>query len=163
MLNIQNLSYLQGGIPLLQNVNLQAYANQRIGLVGKNGCGKSTLFRLIRGEIRPDSGEVALQSGKTIAFVEQEIASSDQPALEFVLDGDVELRLLEKNPGEGKSRCGMVRCATPLRGHRRLRCQGARRTAAERAGLCQRHAGAPGHQFLRRLAHAPESGARADA
>jgi len=42
MLNIQNLSYLQGGIPLLQNVNLQAFANQRIGLVGKNGCGKST-------------------------------------------------------------------------------------------------------------------------
>ena len=96
MLNIQNLSYLQGGIPLLQNVNLQAYSNQRIGLVGKNGCGKSTLFRLIRGEIKPDSGEVSMQSGKTIAFVEQEIASSDQPALEFVLDGDVELRLLEK-------------------------------------------------------------------
>jgi ATP-binding cassette subfamily F protein 3 len=96
MLNIQNLSYLQGGIPLLQNVNLQAYTNQRIGLVGKNGCGKSTLFRLIRGEIKPDSGEISMQSGKTIAFVEQEIASSDQPALEFVLDGDVELRLLEK-------------------------------------------------------------------
>jgi len=96
MLNIQNLSYLQGGIPLLQNVNLQAYANQRIGLVGKNGCGKSTLFRMIRGEIKPDSGEVSIQSGKTIAFVEQEIANSDQPALEFVLDGDAELRLLEK-------------------------------------------------------------------
>ena len=96
MLNIQNLTYLQGGTPLLQNVNLQAYANQRIGLVGKNGCGKSTLFRLIRGEIKPDSGEISLQSGKTIAFVEQEIANSDQSALEFVLDGDVELRLLEK-------------------------------------------------------------------
>jgi ATP-binding cassette subfamily F protein 3 len=96
MLNIQNLSYLQGGIPLLQNVSLQAYTNQRIGLVGKNGCGKSTLFRLIRGEIKPDGGEVSMQSGKTIAFVEQEIAGSDQPALEFVLDGDVELRQLEK-------------------------------------------------------------------
>jgi ATP-binding cassette subfamily F protein 3 len=96
MLNIQNLSYLQGGIPLLQNANLQAFANQRIGLVGKNGCGKSTLFHLIRGEIKPDSGEVSLQSGKTIAFVEQEIANSDQPALEFVLDGDAELRRLEK-------------------------------------------------------------------
>jgi ATP-binding cassette subfamily F protein 3 len=95
MLNIQNLTYLQGGIPLLQNVNLQAYTNQRIGLVGKNGCGKSTLFRLIRGEIKPDGGEIAMQSGKTIAFVEQEIANSDQPAIEFVLDGDVELRLLE--------------------------------------------------------------------
>ena len=96
MLNIQNLTYLQGGIPLLQNVNLQAYSDQRIGLVGKNGCGKSTLFRLIRGEIKPDGGEIAMQAGKTIAFVEQEIATSDQPALEFVLDGDAELRLLEK-------------------------------------------------------------------
>ncbi|MBI5430883.1 MAG: ATP-binding cassette domain-containing protein [Nitrosomonadales bacterium] len=96
MLNIQNLTYLQGGIPLFQQTNLQAFANQRIGLVGKNGCGKSTLFRLIRGEIRPDGGDVSLQSGKTIAFVEQEIASSDQPALEFVLDGDARLRELEK-------------------------------------------------------------------
>ena len=96
MLNIKNLSYLQGGIPLLENVNLQAYANQRIGLVGKNGCGKSTLFRLIRGMIKPDSGEVSIQPGKTVAFVEQETANSDQPALEFVLDGDAELRLLEK-------------------------------------------------------------------
>ena len=96
MLNIKNLSYLQGGIPLLENVNLQAYTNQRIGLVGKNGCGKSTLFRLIRGMIKPDSGEVSIQPGKTVAFVEQETANSDQPALEFVLDGDAELRLLEK-------------------------------------------------------------------
>ena len=96
MLNIKNLSYLQGGIPLLENVNLQAYANQRIGLVGKNGCGKSTLFRLIRGLIKPDSGEVSIQPGKTVAFVEQETVNSDQPTLEFVLDGDAELRLLEK-------------------------------------------------------------------
>ncbi len=96
MLNIQNLTYLQGGIPLFQQANLQAFANQRIGLVGKNGCGKSTLFRLIRGELKPDGGEVSLQSGKTIAYVEQEIASSGQPALEFVLDGDLQLRQLEK-------------------------------------------------------------------
>ena len=96
MLNIQHLTYLQGGAPLLQDANLQVFANQRVGLVGKNGCGKSTLFHLIRGEIRPDSGEVALQSSKTIASVEQEIINSNQPALEFVLDGDIELRQLEK-------------------------------------------------------------------
>ena len=96
MLNIQNLTYLQGGIPLLLNINLQAFADQRIGLVGQNGCGKSTLFRLIRGEIKPDSGEVSLQAGKTLAFVEQEIANSLQSALEFVLDGDAELRILEQ-------------------------------------------------------------------
>jgi len=90
------MTFLQGGIPLFQQANLQAFANQRIGLVGKNGCGKSTLFRLIRGELKPDGGDISLQSGKTIAFVEQEIANSDQPALEFVLDGDMQLRQLEK-------------------------------------------------------------------
>jgi ATP-binding cassette, subfamily F, member 3 len=96
MLNIQNLTYLQGGLPLLQDTNLQIFASQRVGLVGKNGCGKSTLFQLIRGVIKPDSGEISFQSGKTIAFVEQEIINSNQPAIEFVLDGDVELRQLEK-------------------------------------------------------------------
>ena len=96
MLNIQNMTYLQSGIPLFQQANLQAFANQRIGMVGKNGCGKTTLFRLIRGELKPDGGEVSLQSGKTIAYVEQEIVNSAQPALEFVLDGDMQLRRLEK-------------------------------------------------------------------
>lgn len=71
MLNIQRLTYLQGGIPLLENCDLQIFSNQRVGLVGKNGCGKSTLFRLVRGVIKPDSGEVSLQPGKTVAFVEQ--------------------------------------------------------------------------------------------
>ncbi|NCN23418.1 MAG: ABC-F family ATP-binding cassette domain-containing protein, partial [Gallionella sp.] len=96
MLNILNMTYLQGGIPLFEQANLQAFADQRIGLVGKNGCGKSTLFRLIRGEIKAEAGEVSLQSGKTLAYVEQEIAHSDQAALEFALDGDVKLRQLEK-------------------------------------------------------------------
>jgi len=96
MLNIQNMSYLQGGVPLFQQANLQLFSNQRIGLVGKNGCGKSTLFRLIRGELSPDGGEVSLQSGKTLACVEQEIVNSAQAALEFVLDGDTRLRELEQ-------------------------------------------------------------------
>ncbi|HEX7455744.1 MAG TPA: ATP-binding cassette domain-containing protein [Gallionella sp.] len=95
------MTYLQGGVPLFQQANLQAFANQRIGLVGKNGCGKSTLFRLIRGELKPESGEVSLQSGKTLAYVEQEIANSDKTAMEFVLDGDVQLRILEKILAQG--------------------------------------------------------------
>ncbi len=95
MLNIQSLTFHQDGIPLLQNCNLQIFAGQRVGLVGKNGCGKSTLFRLIRGVVKPDTGDVILQAGKTIAFVEQEIISSGRSVLDFVLDGDVELRQLE--------------------------------------------------------------------
>ena len=96
MLNIQSLTYLQGGVPLLENSNLQIFADQRVGLVGKNGCGKSTLFQLIRGVIKSDGGEISLQHGKTIASVEQEIINSNQSAIEFVLDGDIELRQLEK-------------------------------------------------------------------
>jgi ATP-binding cassette subfamily F protein 3 len=101
MLTIQNLTYLCGGRALFQQASLLVFANQRVGLVGKNGCGKSTLFRLIRGELKPDGGEVALQQGKTLAFVEQEIANSGQAALEFVLDGDAELRRLEKMLAQG--------------------------------------------------------------
>jgi len=95
MLSLTHLTYLVGGRPLFRDAALQIFADQRVGLVGRNGCGKSTLFRLIRGELRPDGGEIALQAGKTLAFVEQEISSSDKPALEFVLDGDTELRALE--------------------------------------------------------------------
>ena len=95
MLSITNLNYLAGGKPLFHNATLPIFADQRVGLVGKNGCGKSTLFRLIRGELKADSGDIALQAGKTLAFVEQEISNSDKPALEFVLDGDTELRALE--------------------------------------------------------------------
>lgn len=96
MLNIQNLTYYQSGDPLFQQANLQVFASQRVGLVGFNGCGKSTLFKLIRGQLKADSGDISLQAGKTLAFVEQEIINSDLPALEFVLDGDVRLRQLEK-------------------------------------------------------------------
>src|SRR5574340_1810327 len=103
MLFIENLSYFVGGKPLFQGDSLQVFPNQRVGLVGKNGCGKSTLFRLIRSEIRPDDGEISLQQGKTLAFVEQEIANSGQPALEFVLDGDAELRQLERRSEEHTS------------------------------------------------------------
>ena len=95
MLNITNLVYHVAGKPIFSDATLQIFANQRVGLVGKNGCGKSTLFRLIRAEIKPDGGDVALQSGKTIGFVAQEIDTAERPAVEFVLDGDTELRELE--------------------------------------------------------------------
>lgn len=95
VLNILSLHQLAGNKPLFHNASLQIFAEQRVGLVGKNGCGKSTLFRLIRGELKPDGGDISLQAGKTLAFVEQEIANSDRPALEFTLDGDIELRELE--------------------------------------------------------------------
>lgn len=101
MLTIQALTYLQCGNVLFENCDLQVFVNQRIGLVGRNGSGKSTFFQLIRGVIKQDGGKIHLQVGKTIAFVEQEIANSNQAIIEFVLDGDVELRKLENIIAQG--------------------------------------------------------------
>ncbi len=102
VLNILNLNQLAGSKPLFVNTNLQVFADQRVGLVGQNGSGKSTLFRLILGQLKPDGGEVSLQAGKSMAFVEQEIANSERSALEFALDGDSELRQLEAILAEEK-------------------------------------------------------------
>jgi ATP-binding cassette subfamily F protein 3 len=59
MLTINNLTYRIGGRVLFENAGVQIAANQRIGLVGRNGTGKSTLFKLIKGELSPDSGRSA--------------------------------------------------------------------------------------------------------
>ena len=60
MLTISNLTYRIGGRVLFEGAGVQIAANQRIGLVGRNGTGKSTLFKLIKGELSPDSGEISL-------------------------------------------------------------------------------------------------------
>ena len=77
---------------LIEDASLQAHAGQRIGVTGANGSGKSSLFELIRGGLQADAGEVALQPGCRVATVAQETPDSPLPALEFVLDGDAELR-----------------------------------------------------------------------
>ncbi|MEK8090637.1 ABC-F family ATP-binding cassette domain-containing protein [Thermithiobacillus plumbiphilus] len=95
MLSIQNLSYHAGPREILSKASLQVFHGQRVGLVGRNGGGKSTLLALIRGELQPDGGDIHLQAGVSIASVAQEIDNADRPAIEFVLDGDTELRELE--------------------------------------------------------------------
>ncbi|MDE3022444.1 MAG: ABC-F family ATP-binding cassette domain-containing protein [Pseudomonadota bacterium] len=95
MLEIQNMSFFRAGAQLFSSVSFKVFDGQRIGLVGRNGCGKSTLFRLILGEINPDIGEIVLQPGKTLAYVEQEIINTKKSALEFVIEGNQELNELE--------------------------------------------------------------------
>jgi ATP-binding cassette subfamily F protein 3 len=77
---------------LFENVSLQVQAGHRVGLVGANGSGKTSLFAAVLGELEVDQGEIALAAGTRIAHVAQASPSGDQPALEFVMDGDPELR-----------------------------------------------------------------------
>ncbi len=74
---------------------MNVHPGQKIGLVGANGSGKSSLMALVRGELHADAGEVALPPRWVLAHVAQETPALERPALEFVMDGDAELRELE--------------------------------------------------------------------
>lgn len=97
MLKFSHLSLRRGNRELLHDVDLTIHAGQRVGITGANGVGKSSLFALIRAQLQPDAGELVFPSAIVIAHVAQETPALDMSALEYVLDGDQELRSLEKN------------------------------------------------------------------
>lgn len=81
---------------LLDNATATINPGQKVGLVGKNGCGKSTLFALIKGEMSADAGSFSFPQNWQLAWVNQETPALDVPAIEYVIDGDREFRQLEK-------------------------------------------------------------------
>jgi ATP-binding cassette subfamily F protein 3 len=97
MIRLTNLTLRRGAAPLLLGASLTVHAGQKIGLVGPNGCGKSSLFALLRGELLADAGDVELPAKWTLAHVAQETPAVATPALEYVLDGDTELRAIERD------------------------------------------------------------------
>jgi ATP-binding cassette, subfamily F, member 3 len=86
----------RGAKPLLERVDVTFFAGQKIGITGANGTGKSSLLQLLRGELHAEAGEVEIQPGLRIAQGNQETPASPAPALEYVLDGDQELRRIEQ-------------------------------------------------------------------
>jgi ATP-binding cassette subfamily F protein 3 len=96
VLTLRNVTLRRGPRALFTDASFSLYAGEKIGLVGPNGAGKSSLFAMLRGELAPDAGDVSVQSGHVLASVLQEVAPDPRPAVEFVLDGDVELRSVER-------------------------------------------------------------------
>ena len=97
MLRLTNLVLARGAKRLLDGANLTVHAGHKVGLIGPNGSGKSSLFALIRGELHQDAGSIELPLAWTIAHVAQETPAVAAPAIEFVLDGDRELRGIERD------------------------------------------------------------------
>ncbi|WP_290652167.1 ATP-binding cassette domain-containing protein [Aquisalimonas sp.] len=95
MLNLVNLTLRRGADALIEDANVLVRAGERVGLVGANGTGKSSLFALIRNELQADAGECTMPPGLVMAHVAQETAASERTAVEFVMDGDGELRRIE--------------------------------------------------------------------
>ncbi|HEX2139494.1 MAG TPA: ATP-binding cassette domain-containing protein [Woeseiaceae bacterium] len=96
MLKFTDLSLRRGPRLLLENVNLQIHPGQKAGVTGANGSGKSSLFSLILGELAADAGEVAFPGDWVVAHVAQETPADCRAAIEYVLDGDAELRTVEQ-------------------------------------------------------------------
>lgn len=96
MIQFRNLSLARGARPLIEGASLQIHPGHKVALTGANGTGKSSLFALLRGELHQESGDLEIPPPWVIAHVAQETPALPQPALEFVLDGDAELRTIEK-------------------------------------------------------------------
>jgi len=95
MLRLTNLTLARGAKRLLEGASLTVHPGHKAGLIGPNGSGKSSLFALIRGELLPDAGDMELPAAWTIAHVAQETPAVPAAAIDFVLDGDRELRAIE--------------------------------------------------------------------
>ncbi len=96
MISLHNLALRRGPQLLFSDATEQIHPRERVGLVGDNGSGKSSLFALIRGELLADRGEIHLPPGWVLAHVAQEGPRGSQCARDYVLDGDAELRELER-------------------------------------------------------------------
>ncbi|MCL4802351.1 MAG: ATP-binding cassette domain-containing protein [Burkholderiales bacterium] len=95
MIHLRNLTLRRGAKLLLAGAGAAIAPGQRVGVVGPNGCGKSSLFALFTGGLHADGGDVEVPPGWVVAHVAQEIPDTGQPAIEFVIDGDQELRAIE--------------------------------------------------------------------
>ncbi len=96
MIRLSQLTLIRGTKPLLEGAELALNPGERVGLIGANGSGKSSLFALLRGELHADKGEVDFPAHWRISHVAQETPALERPAVEYAIDGDADLRLLQK-------------------------------------------------------------------
>ena len=96
LIQFRNLRLARGARTLIEEANLQIHAGWRVGLVGANGSGKSSLLALLRGELHAEQGDCELPATWRIGAVAQETPAFEAAAIEYTLDGDPELRAIER-------------------------------------------------------------------
>ncbi len=96
MLNFKNISLRRGSRVLFNGTSFTIHKGQKVGLTGANGVGKSSLFAMLRGELHADEGEFSMPPNLEIAHVAQETPALACSAIDYVIDGDRELRSLQR-------------------------------------------------------------------
>jgi ATP-binding cassette subfamily F protein 3 len=96
MIRFQQVSLMRGIKPLLDKVDVTLNPGDKIGLIGANGAGKSSLFGLLRGELHADLGSIDFPAKWRVAYVAQETPPLERTAIDYAIDGDVTLRRLEE-------------------------------------------------------------------
>jgi ATP-binding cassette, subfamily F, member 3 len=103
MLNFTDVTIRRGPRVLFSDATFGLFRGEKVGITGENGSGKSSLLAMVRGELQPDAGTFEMPSNLAIAHVSQELLATEAPAIEFVLDGDAELRQIEKLIAEAEA------------------------------------------------------------
>src|SRR6266850_8136998 len=96
MIRLSQVTLRRGAKTLLEGADVALNPGDRIGLIGANGSGKSSLFALLRGELHADQGEVDYPARWRVAYVAQETPALERTALDYAIDGDTTLRRLER-------------------------------------------------------------------
>ena len=102
VIRFSNLTLARGAKALIEGADASLNPGERVGLIGANGSGKSSLFALLRGELHADKGDAELPAHWRVAHVAQETPALDRPAVEYAIDGDVSLRKIEKDLQEAE-------------------------------------------------------------
>ncbi|OOF87704.1 ABC transporter ATP-binding protein [Rodentibacter ratti] len=104
MIVFSNISLKRGQTELLENATATINPKQKVGLVGKNGCGKSSLFALLKKELQPEGGEITYPSNWAVSWVNQETPALDISALDYVIQGDREYCRLQAELAQANER-----------------------------------------------------------
>ena len=96
MISLSNVSLQRGPRILFENASLTIHSGQKLGVVGRNGCGKSSLFACLQGNLNFDQGVLSKPDNLRIAAMAQETGGSSRPALDHVIDGDGHFRQLQR-------------------------------------------------------------------
>ena len=96
MISFSDLTLMRGTKILVDHASATIYPGQKVGIIGRNGCGKSSLFAAIRGEISAETGNISVPRNLKISSVAQQTPALEKEAIEYVIDGDETLRDLQR-------------------------------------------------------------------